>query len=110
MAERRLARRYDLSLPVAVHVPTLAEPRAGKTRNISTRGVYFTIDETLATGSELDFTLTLPSQITHDTDVFIQARGRVVRVEPNPEGAAYGVGVAAIIEKYDIIREEPKQN
>ncbi len=110
MAERRLARRYDLSLPVSVRVPALAEPRAGKTRNISTRGVYFMLDETLSTGSELDFRLTLPSQITQDTDVIIQAHGRVVRVEPNPEGMTTGVGIAAVFEKYEIIREEPKQN
>jgi hypothetical protein len=109
MGERRLARRYDLTLPVAVRIPTFAEPRTGKTRDISTRGVYFVVDETLATGSELDFTLKLPSQ-TPDTDVLVQARGRVVRVEPNPEGKERGVGIAAVIEKFDIVREQPKHN
>ena len=38
--------------------------RSGKTRDISTRGVYFTIDQDLGAGAELDITLTLPSEVT----------------------------------------------
>ncbi len=104
MTERRFSRRYDLSLPVIVRLPTAPEPRNGKTRDISTRGVYFLIPEELAPGSELDFTLTLPAEITHDTEVFVRAHGKVVRVEPKLEDGERRVGVAAVIEKYDIIR------
>ena len=45
MTERRTARRYDLSLPVSVRLPINREPGAhdGQTRDISTRGVYFTM-------------------------------------------------------------------
>lgn len=107
MTERRLSRRYDLTLPVTVRIPNSPQPYAGKTRDVSTRGVYFTMDETLDAGMELDFTLTLPSEITHDTDVFIRARGRVVRVEPTLEDRRREVGIAAVIEKYDIVRQEP---
>lgn len=104
MTERRTARRYELSLPVIVRTPVqaAAEPRNGQTRDISTRGVYFTIDENLAPGTELDFMLTLPAEITRGTEVFIRAHGKVVRVD-RQDG---GVGVAAVIEKYDIIRTE----
>ena len=39
--------------------------------------------------------------------MFIHAQGKVVRVEEKP-GENHGrVGVAAVIEKYDIIRTEP---
>ena len=104
MTERRTARRYELSLPVIVrsHVQQVVEPRNGQTRDISTRGVYFTIDEDLAPGAELDFMLTLPAEITRGTDVFIRAHGKVVRVDRHDAR----VGVAAVIEKYDIIRAE----
>jgi hypothetical protein len=109
MTERRIARRYELSLPVVVRSPIerQAESRNGQTRDISTRGVYFLIEEDMAPGTELDFTLTLPAEITRGTEVFIRAHGRVVRVERKSEDGTDKLGIAAVIEKYDIIRAEP---
>jgi hypothetical protein len=109
MTERRTARRYELSLPVVIRTPAArqAESRNGRTRDISTRGVYFTLDEDLAPGSELDFMLTLPAEITHGTEVFVRAHGKVVRVDKKDEQGNVRIGVAAVIEKYDIIRAEP---
>ncbi|MBI1749132.1 MAG: PilZ domain-containing protein [Acidobacteria bacterium] len=109
MTERRIARRYELSLPVVVRSPIerQLEARNGQTRDISTRGVYFLIEEDMAPGAELDFTLTLPAEITRGTEVFIRAHGRVVRVERKSEDGTEKLGVAAVIEKYDIIRAEP---
>jgi len=112
MTERRLARRYDLALPVIVQLPINKEatPHNGQTRDISTRGVYFILHKELQPGTELDFTLTLPAEITQGTEVFVRAHGRVVRVDRKGEAesaAAANVGVAAVIERYDIIRGEP---
>jgi len=111
MTERRIARRYDLSLPVIIRVPTerIAESQRGKTRDVSTRGVYFVLDQDLEAGSELDITLTLPAEITHGSDVFVRALGRIVRVEKRLEDGNTRMGVAAVIERYDIIRGEDKQ-
>src|SRR4030081_1115161 len=107
MTERRTARRYDLSLPVIIRVPVEKETsQNGKTRDISTRGVYFTIDQDLAAGAELDITLTLPAQITRGTEVFVRAQGKVVRVEKKNHDGSLHLGVAAVIERYDIIRGE----
>lgn len=108
MTERRAARRYDLSLPVIIRFPVRreAESHNGKTRDISTRGVYFTIDQDLTPGAELDITLTLPAEITRGTEVFVRAQGKVVRVEQRPGDDQGHVGVAAVIERYDIIRGE----
>jgi PilZ domain-containing protein len=106
--ERRTTRRYDLSLPVIVRVPTerAVETQKGKTRDISPRGLYFVIAEDLESGSEIDITLTLPSEITHGTDVFVRALGKVIRVERRMEDGSTRMGVAAVIERYDIIRGE----
>src|SRR5256885_17133462 len=106
MSERRNARRYDLSLPVIVRIPTERpnENQNGKTREISTRGLYFVIDQDLEAGTELDITLTLPAEITHSTEVFVRALGKVVRVERRGEEGKLRMGVAAVIERYDIIR------
>jgi c-di-GMP-binding flagellar brake protein YcgR len=108
MTERRTARRYDLSLPVIIRLAAErpADTQKGKTRDISTRGLYFVLDQDLEAGSELDITLTLPAEITHGSEVFVRALGRVVRVERRTEDGSSRMGVAAVIERYDIIRGE----
>ena len=97
-----------MSLPIIVRIPTerAARNQNGKTRDISTRGLYFVIDQDLQAGSELDITLTLPAEVTHSNEVFVRAMGKVVRVEPRGEDDELRMGVAAVIERYDIIRGE----
>jgi hypothetical protein len=105
MTERRNARRYDLSLPVVVRIPAeVAHSQAGQTRDISTRGLYFVVEQDLHAGSELDITLTLPSEVTHGSEVFVRAAGKVVRVDPRTEARNMRLGIAAVIERYDIVR------
>jgi hypothetical protein len=108
MTERRTARRYDLSLPVIIRIPAERVPdsQKGKTRDISTRGLYFVLDQDMQAGSELDITLTLPAEITHGSEVFVRALGKVIRVERRMEDGNPRMGVAAVIERYDIIRGE----
>ena len=108
MTERRTARRYDLSLPVSIRIPIDKEvpSRSGTTRDISTRGVYFIVDNDLNDGAELDLTMTLPAEVTGGTGVFIRAMGKVVRVEKRPEQVSQRIGVAAVIERYEIVRNE----
>jgi hypothetical protein len=108
MNERRIARRYDLTLPISIRAVAerLVARQVGRTRDISTRGLFFVIDRHMDSGSELDITLTLPAAITKGTDVFVRAQGKVVRVESRIEEGEPRMGVAAIIERYDIIRGE----
>jgi c-di-GMP-binding flagellar brake protein YcgR len=108
MTERRTTRRYDLTLPIIIRVPAERAPdsQQGKTRDISTRGLYFVVDQNLESGSPLDITLTLPTEITHGSEVFVRAHGKVVRVERRMEDGSARMGVAAVIERYDIIRGE----
>jgi len=111
MTERRAARRYDLILPVAVRtrVQRAGLARRGTTRDVSPRGLYFLVDQGMEPGAELDITLTLPAEITRATDVFVHARGRVVRVENRATSDDLHLGVAAVIERYDIIRSDPSR-
>lgn len=108
MTERRTTRRYDLTLPIIIrgHAERAADSQQGKTRDISTRGLYFVVDQNMESGSPLDITLTLPSEITRGSDVFVRASGKVVRVENRMEDGSARMGVAAVIERYDIIRGE----
>jgi c-di-GMP-binding flagellar brake protein YcgR len=111
MTDRRLARRYDLTLPVSIRFSAekLVVRQDGKTRDISTKGLYFVVERDLEAGSALDLTLTLPSEITHGSNVFVRAQGKVVRVERRLEDGEQRMGVAAVIERYDIVRGEVAQ-
>ena len=106
MTERRTTRRHDLSLPVVIRVPAerALDSQQGKTRDVSTRGLYFVVDQNMESGSQLDITLTLPAEITHGSEVLIRALGKVVRVERRMEDGNARMGVAAVIERYDIFR------
>jgi PilZ domain len=111
MTERRNARRYDLSLPVMVRIPAeVTDLQEGETRDISTRGLYFVVEQDVQAGSELDITLTLPSEMTHGSEVFVKAAGKVVRVEPRTAARNMRLGVAAVIERYDIVRGDNARN
>jgi hypothetical protein len=74
-------------------------------RDISVRGIYFSIDQELTPGSVLDLSFTLPAEITEGMEVFVRAQGRVVRVEM--EINAGRIGVAMVIQKYEIVRAKP---
>ena len=106
MSERRVARRYDLSLPVMVRIPAqgFAATQSGRTRDISTKGLYFVIDQDVRAGSNLDIMLTLPKEMTNGEEVLVKASGKIVRVESRMEDGNERLGVAAVIERYDIMR------
>lgn len=108
MSERRTARRYDLTLPISIRfaADSVVSHQEGRTRDISTRGLYFVVPQEMSAGSELDIMLTLPAEITHGGDVFVRAQGKVVRVEQRLEDGEPRLGVAAVIERYDIMRGE----
>jgi len=108
-SERRRSRRYDIALPVEVRTPVAGGPARetrGETKDISARGLYFVIDQDLTPGSELEFTLVLPREITGESEVLVRAQGRVIRVIPQTDGGANRIGVAAMIEKYEMVRAE----
>jgi c-di-GMP-binding flagellar brake protein YcgR len=111
MTERRTARRYDLTLPISIRfaAESMVSRQEGKTRDISTRGLYFVVPKDMEAGSDLDIMLTLPAEVTHGGDVFVRAQGKVVRLEPRIEDGESRLGVAAIIERYDIIRGETQK-
>jgi hypothetical protein len=71
----------------------------GETRDVSFRGLYFTLESGIKEGSQIEFTLTLPKKITLATDVHIRCSGIVLRVESH-EGRT---GVAAQIERYEFL-------
>ena len=108
MKDRRTAWRYDLSLPIIVHGADDKEAASltGKTRDISSRGVYFTVDNNLSAGVELDLTIILPAKVTGGTEVFIRAIGKVIRVRLPLGNVNQKVDVAAVFKVQEIVRNE----
>ena len=100
-SERRVARRFTMSLPLRV-LPREArsiELRT-QTRDVSYQGLYFLAEAEFEVGAEIEFVLTLPKQIAQSTEVDIRCRGQIVRVDANADGH---VGVAAKIERYEFL-------
>jgi len=90
-----------MSLPLIVRTAGQSGTveQRGRTRDVSFRGLYFTIEAKLELGNELEFVLTLPKEITQAGDVHIRCFGQVVRVEEQDGDR----GVAARIERYEFL-------
>jgi len=100
--DKRATRRFPLRLPVAVAGDEPAAQSA-QTRDVSARGICFFVDSAMDVGSGIDFTLTLPPEITLTESIRVRCRGKVLRVEDSaPEGK---VAVAAVIEEYEFLPE-----
>jgi hypothetical protein len=82
----------------------------GKTRDISSRGLYLTVktDEHLEPGAKLDFSLTLPTEATGGFEVKVRVGGKAVRIDrcSGAERKHRHLGIAAVIETYDLICSE----
>lgn len=101
--EKRATRRFSLRLPVAVKFTNGGvREYSAETKDVSARGVYFFMESSLEVGSPIEFTLTLPPEITLTESIRVRCKGRVVRVENSPDSR---VGVGAIIDQYDFVAE-----
>jgi hypothetical protein len=100
-SDRRIARRFTMSLPLRIlsSQPPSSELRT-QTRDVSYQGLYFLAEANFEVGHEIEFILTLPQQVSQNGDVDIRCRGQIVRVEATSDGQ---VGVAAKIERYEFV-------
>lgn len=101
--EKRATRRFSLRLPVAIKFTNggLHEVTA-ETKDVSARGVFFFLDSAIAEGASIEFTLTLPPEITLTESIRVRCKGRVVRIEHTPDNR---VGIGAVIDQYDFVAE-----
>ena len=101
--DKRATRRFALRLPVSVRYGENEEQHAAQTRDVSARGICFYIDSAIQAGSAIDFTLTLPPEITLTESIRVRCKGRVVRVEGG--GPASKMAVAAVIDEYEFLAD-----
>src|ERR1700740_795222 len=102
--EKRATRRFALRLPVAVtYSDNGTQEKSAQTRDVSARGICFYVDSPIATGSPIEFTLTLPAEITLTESIRVKCKGTVVRLdEGGPKGK---MAVAAVIYEYEFLSE-----
>jgi hypothetical protein len=102
--DKRATRRFALRLPVSVNYNSTApaEKRA-QTRDVSARGICFYVDSSIEAGSPIEFTLTLPPEITLTESIHVRCKGKVVRVDGgSPDGK---MAVAAVIDEYEFLSQ-----
>jgi hypothetical protein len=100
---KRATRRFALRLPVSVRYGESAEEHAAQTRDVSARGICFYVDSAIQAGSAIDFTLTLPPEITLTESIRVRCKGHVVRVEGGI--SASKMAVAAVIDEYEFLAD-----
>ena len=102
--DKRATRRFALRLPVSVsYSDNGLQEKTAQTRDVSARGICFYVDTAIAAGAAIEFTLTLPPEITLTESIRVRCKGKVLRVD---EGAADGrVAVAAVIDEYEFLSE-----
>jgi hypothetical protein len=97
--EKRATRRFALRLPVSVVAPG----NGSHEHAVSARGICFYLDSAISSGSSIEFTLTLPPEITLTEAIRVHCKGKVVRVD-NTESDGK-VAVAAVIDEYEFLAE-----
>jgi len=109
VAEARTGKRFPLELPIKIHKAEEGGQHSGVTGNLSAAGVYIRADASLEVGSNVEFEIALPPEVTGAKEnVIVQCRGRVVRTDEPATGSsstpAEARGVACVIDSYDFVR------
>jgi hypothetical protein len=101
--EKRAIRRFSLQLPVTV-TAAAGEPvrTTAKTKDVSSHGICFYCDAAMERGSVIEFTVTLPTEVTMTEAIKVRCLGTVVRVDGEAAGK---FAVAAVIDSYEFVAD-----
>lgn len=98
--EKRSTRRFLLELPITItYANNAATELDALTRDVSSRGVFMYLNSDFAEGATIEFTMTLPREITLADPIRVQCTGRVLRLESKDRRQ----GIAVSIDKYDFV-------
>ncbi len=71
-----------------------------RSRDLSSRGVYFHLQEEVSNQTSIEVVLSLPGELSPGSPVKVRCHGRVVRVQRQEQGVA----VAVEIDRYEFLR------
>jgi PilZ domain len=108
LSDRRLARRFGLSIPLYFRAwKSQAQEQRVKSVNVSERGVYFETDAPPRQGAMIQLRLEMPTEITGNPPNEWRCAGKVLRIHPGSSpGAPQGVSVR--FDYYEILRSPAK--
>jgi len=107
--EKRAIRRFALQLPVTVTAKSGEQVEAtAESRDVSSHGICFYCDAPLEPELAIEFTLTLPTEVTMTEPLQVRCSGRVVRVENSSGNGKFAV--AAVIDNYEFVADNEMQN
>jgi hypothetical protein len=102
-AERRARKRVPAEVPVSLRSVGGTLQTTGRTRDLSTNGIFLYSDSRIEPGSELEMVLILPPELTQGEKRWVCCQAVIVRVEDR--GKAEGFGVAATIRTMEFLPE-----
>jgi hypothetical protein len=77
-----------------------------QTKDVSSHGICFQCDAALEQGMPIEFTVTLPTEVTMTEAINVRCLGTVVRVDGEASGQ---FAVAAVIDSYEFVADDSKQ-
>lgn len=103
LEERRRAPRFSMRLPVFVNrCDGENVDRSTYSRDVSSNGIYFYMDDEIKEGVDLEFTVSLPPDDVMRIPIRVNYSGRAIRVKQLTNGT---YGVAATMESYGFAGE-----
>ncbi|HEY1799311.1 MAG TPA: PilZ domain-containing protein [Terriglobales bacterium] len=91
--ERRAAQRFDLQLPVSLHVANEGKENRALTNDLSAAGTLLYTDRCLEENASVELTFVMPSEITFDGNLRVRCLGKVLRVAPPQVGSNYSIAI-----------------
>lgn len=106
MGERRLARRYEVYLPLQVCTSRRrpAEFHSAQLRDISRSGIYFHCNVAVEPGTGMELTFALPTEKEGGASVLVRASAKALRVTEVEHELTPVYGIAAAIDRIDFVR------
>lgn len=102
--DKRARSRIPVNVPALIKTGEEPAQISAVTRDLSATGVFLYTEKHIAQGSKLEVVLILPAELGFGEKQWACCQASVVRVE---EGAGGKFGVAAAIERLDLLPEIP---
>jgi PilZ domain len=99
--DRRISHRFALQLPITLVLPDTGLKVRGKTRDISSGGVFFYANVPIVEYQEIELLMTLPYEFAV-SPIRVACRARVLRVERDELNGEKGM--AAAIQRFDFLQ------
>lgn len=101
--DRRISHRFALQLAITLVLPDTGLKVRGKTRDISSGGVFFYANLPVVEHQEIELLMTLPYEFAV-VPVRVACRARVLRVEQ--DNLSGQKGMAAAIQRFDFLEAD----